>query len=326
MRYRILAGALVGAAAFHPCASFANDSSAEMGAGGIELVRNDWVRMAKEDLYLSPSEVRVDYIFENSAEEPHDYLVAFPMPDIRPIDYLEGDLGIPNRESDNFLNFTVTADGKPVTPSLEIRALSYGIDITDELKSLGLPLSPFSDQAQALIAKLPEATRTSLGARGIINGEYGATDALYPSWTLRSTYYWMQNFPAKGKVAISHTYTPAVGSSFFSPQTAGDTGEREDFCIDAATETGIAKAIKAAGQDYVIAHRLSYILITANNWAETIGDFHLVIDKKDQANFVSTCLDGLKKIAPTQFELRKTDFTPDNDLKILFLEPVKAEQ
>jgi Domain of unknown function (DUF4424) len=324
MWYRLVA-AVMCAIALQSSQSLANDSTAEMGAGGIELVRNDWVRMAKEDLYLSPTEVRVDYVFESSAEKPRDLLVAFPMPDIRPIDYLEGDVGIPNSASDNFLNFTITADGKPIAPSLEIRALTYGIDITDELKSLGLPLSPFAEQASDLIAKLPEATRQSLRTRGIVSGDYGG-DALSPSWTLKSTYYWTQNFPAKGKVAISHTYTPAVGSSFFYPANAEENGERDDFCIDAGTDAAIAKSLKASKQEFMLAHTLSYILITANNWAETIGDFRLVIDKKDQANFVSTCLDGLKKIGPTQFELRKTDFTPDDDLKILFLEPFKPEQ
>src|SRR5262245_23888393 len=117
MRETCIAGLIAGALGLYPSSVLANDSSAEMGAGGIELVRNDWVSITKENLYISPTEVRVDYVFESSADEAHDYLIAFPMPDIRPIDYLEGDLGIPNRESDNFLNFTVTADGKPVTPS-----------------------------------------------------------------------------------------------------------------------------------------------------------------------------------------------------------------
>jgi hypothetical protein len=325
MRYRLLAAALVWAFGFPLSQSHANDSSAEIGAGGIELVRNDWVRMIKEDLYLSPGEVRVDYVFESSAEAARDYMIAFPMPDIKPTEYLESDLGIPNRQSDNFLNFTIKADGKPVIPSLEIRALTYGIDVTDELKSLGLPLSPFDGKTAGLIARLPEPTRQSLRVRGIVNGDYGA-DVLYPAWTLRSTYYWTQNFPAKGRIAISHTYTPVVGSSFYYPSNAEESGERDDFCIDAGTDAAIAKSIKASKQEFMLAHALSYILITANNWAETIGDFRLVIDKKDEANFVSACLDGLKKIGPTQFELRKTDFTPDDDLKILFLEPFKPEQ
>jgi len=325
MRTISFVGLMACALAVEPSLSMANDSSAEMGAGGIELVRNDWVTMAKEDLYISPTEIKVDYVFESSADDARDCLVAFPMPDIKPIDYLEGDLGIPNRESDNFLNFTVTADGKPVTPSLEIRALSYGIDVTDELKSLGLPLSPFADQEATLIAKLPEATRKSLRMRGIVNGEYG-TDVLYPSWTLRSTYYWTQNFPAHGKAAISHTYTPAVGSTFYYPSNLDESGQRDDYCIDSGTEAAIAKAIKASGQEFMLAHTLSYILITANNWAETIHDFHLVVDKKEPGNFVSTCLAGLKKINPTQFELRKSDFMPDDDLSFLFLEPFKPEQ
>ena len=60
--------------------ALANDSVAEMGAGGLILVRADGVTMQSEDLFVSPSQVRVDYEFRNDAKETQNYLVAFPMP------------------------------------------------------------------------------------------------------------------------------------------------------------------------------------------------------------------------------------------------------
>lgn len=55
------------------------------------------------------------------------------------------------------------------------------------------------------------------------------------------------------------------------------------------------------------------------DWAGPIADFTLTIDKGDPANLVSFCGDGVKKIAPTQFQVRYTNFTPKSDLAILIL-------
>ena len=43
------------------------------------------------------------------------------------------------------------------------------------------------------------------------------------------------------------------------------------------------------------------------------------MDKCAAENLVSFCGDDVKKISETQVELRKTDYTPDGNLSILFL-------
>ena len=42
-------------------------------------------------------------------------------------------------------------------------------------------------------------------------------------------------------------------------------------------------------------------------------------DKGDAKNALSVCLDGIKKTAPTRFELRKKDFVPERDLAVLIV-------
>ncbi|NLH79937.1 MAG: DUF4424 family protein, partial [Phyllobacteriaceae bacterium] len=44
-------------------------------------------------------------------------------------------------------------------------------------------------------------------------------------------------------------------------------------------------------------------------------------DKGDTKNLVSFCADGVKKIAPTQFEVRAQNFTPTKDLSVLIVKP-----
>ncbi|CAN5511203.1 DUF4424 domain-containing protein [soil metagenome] len=295
----------------------ANDSTAELGAGGIELVRNDVVTMLNEDLYLSPDAVRVDYVFESAAENDRDYLMAFPMPDISPKFYLEGDVGIPDTTQDNFLGFTVTADGKAITPKLDSRAISYGIDVTDDLKTLGIPLFPFAEATQKAVSALPPDKARTLQDRGILSSDY-EPNTYRPAWTLRSAYYWTQHFPAKAKVAISHRYTPAIGGFFLGADTL-DGVDAKTYCYDAAFKAAVAKQSKTSN-GYMLARSLAYILVTANNWAENVHDFHLTIDKKTPERLVSTCIEGLKKTGLAQFELRRTDYAPDADLAILFIE------
>jgi hypothetical protein len=299
----------------------ANDSTARLGAGGIELVRNSEISMEKEVLFLSPAMVTVDYVFRNNAEKDRTLMVAFPMPEIRPADYLESDIAVPDWESDNFMRFTVTAGGKAIAPQLEQRALSYGVDVTDELKALGVPLNPLSDAARQAVAKLPADKLAALDQRGVVLAEEG--NPARPAWALRATYYWTQTFPAKATLDVSHGYTPAVGGFFYYPGQDYTKTTDTSYCIDDATKRGIAKKLAAAKAEFMVARDLSYVLTSGANWAGTIGDFTLKIDKGSPETIVSLCFDGIAKTGATTFEARKRDFTPERDIDVLFLEAVK---
>ena len=45
-----------------------------------------------------------------------------------------------------------------------------------------------------------------------------------------------------------------------------------------------------------------------------------MVDKGAPGSLVSFCMDGVRKISPTQFEVRKTNFEPQRDLSILIAE------
>lgn len=296
----------------------ANDSTAEMGAGGLTMVRNWDMRMEKEDLYISPEKVTVDYVFRNTAKVPKEFLIAFPMPDIEPEAYIESDIGIPNTNSDNLLDFTVTVDGATIEPKIDMRALTYGVDVTDTIKTAGLPLNPLAETTRNAVKALAPETRDQLAAKGII---FDDGSGPVPSWTLKSSYYWMQSFPPDTPVHVSHKYTPGTGSGFYYPGALDEGGYRDRYCIDSGTASAIAKKFKAVGNGLLVERRVDYILKTGANWATPIGDFRLVVDKLKPDSVVSFCMDGVKKIGPTQFEVRKTDFVPAADLKILVLDP-----
>ncbi len=312
--------------------TLANDSTAELGAGGLILSRSDVIEMAEEDLFVSEEQVRVDYVFRNRSEQDVETLVAFPMPQIEANPY--ANVSIPDDTSDNFLGFEVTVDGQGVQPRLEQRAVALGIDVTGELAAKGVPLFPYGNDVQRALSELPEAVVADWRDRGIIMiDEYddgsGWKRVPTPFWILRSTYWWPMSFPGRGEVRVSHRYTPSVGGSvgvsFFSDgKFQGETYQdyKARYCIDDDFERAILKASRAAPEGYppFYEFRISYILKTGGNWATgTIGDFHLTIDKGDPKNLVSFCGTGVKKSGPTTFEVKATEYYPEKDIDILIL-------
>ena len=93
------------------------------------------------------------------------------------------------------------------------------------------------------------------------------------------------------------------------------------YCMDARFLGAIERAKQVAKSDYppLEEERIAYILTSGRNWAGPIQSFRLVVDKGDPQNLVSFCGDGVKKIAPTQFEIRKADYVPGTDLDVLIL-------
>jgi hypothetical protein len=314
--------------------ALANDSVAELGTGGLIMSRTDAVTMQSENLFISPDKVTVDYVFKNDTDEDvNDALVAFPMPDIDGTIYDRPQ--IPDSESDNFLGFEVTVDGKPVKPELEQRAFAVGLDITQLLKDNGVPVNPFAQPVFTALEKLPDATAKDWINRGILFiDEYddgaGWKKVRTPTWSLKSTYWWKSSFPAGKEVKVSHRYKPSVGGTsglnFFYDNTfqgAYDDYKR-DYCIDKDFERAVLKAAEESGQGYpnLMEERLDYVLTTGGNWRfGMIPDFKLTVDKGKPDNIVSFCGEGVRKTGPTTFEMTAKEFYPDKDLKILILTP-----
>src|ERR1700742_2746255 len=101
---------------------WADDSSAALGAGGVVVTQAADIRMAKEDLYVSPKKVRIHFAFVNDSARDIDTIVAFPLPDIDMNEFTESPIGTVTDDPVNFVGFTVSADGKPVVPTVEQRA------------------------------------------------------------------------------------------------------------------------------------------------------------------------------------------------------------
>jgi len=307
-------------------AARANDTVAELATGGLVFTKTADIEMRSEDLYVSMEEIRVAYRFFNTSAQDKTATVAFPMPDIT-LDYGGHMISVPHEGSENFLDFSTKADGKPVATEIEAKAFGNGVDQTALLRKLGVPLYP-TYEYDGLTA-LPRAQWDELVKLGL--GEIDETDQrLLPAWTLKTTYHFQQTFPAGREVVIEHRYKPSVGGMTGTGIGMTDPAEEpdfaqylRDFCVDKGLLAAVDRAKAAAKSESAPfwTNHISYILKTGANWAAPIKDFRLVVDKGAAANLVSFCADGVKKISPTRFEVRKSDYTPTADLNILILTP-----
>jgi len=316
----------------------ANDSSAELATGGLVLEKSDNIAMRSEDLFISAKEIRVSARFYNSSAKDITTLVAFPMPDIsggNPDELIS----VPTEDPENPLNFATTVDGKPVAVRLEQKAFAGGLDRTEVLRRLGVPLAPRLAATNAALDRLPPSAQDELTKLDLIGvDEYDAGKGmerhLYARWTLKATYFWEQTFPTKTEVVIAHHYIPSVGVTV---QTAIGLksvetepwfiADRAKYCMDADFLAAVERESNEAKMDYgspFSEQRISYILTSGSNWAGPIGKFRLVIDKGAPSSLVSFCGEGVKKISQTEFETVKTDFVPKSDLHVLILKRINT--
>lgn len=303
----------------------ANDTSAVLGAGGLELTTSKDVVMASEDLYLSRSQIRVRYVFRNESDRDITTRVAFPLPDVDQNERSEM-VFLPAEDQENFVDFHVTVDGRPVQPKLEQKAVTgEGTDVTAAITKTGLlvnaQLPGWQDKARAL----PHEVRQHLVKQGLIEADDpGNRPAEFdPTWKLRATFHWEQTFPAGKAITVEHRYKPITGgvSSFDESQF----NDYKSYCLDNQGKAGVRRLMRqaqAAAQADPQRNpgisgpgEVEYILTTGANWKGPIGDFHLTIDKENPNAVLTLCMDGLKKSGPTTFELRRTNFRPKEDIR-----------
>lgn len=327
---RIVSAALVAGLACSVVApAQGNDSTASIAAGGLELVANDVVDLVREDLTISADRVVVRYQFRNPTDTDFDTIVAFPLPAVDLGNMYDTDLGPLGTDSINYIDFTVTVNGRPIVPSAESRATVGGRSVADRLREFHLPLSGFDTGVFNTLESLPGYARTMLEAEGIAwFDEYEDEIYAQPAWTFQTLYHWPQTFPAGAETVIEHSYRPVAGAQFFAREHVdairnGEDSNFDRYCLDART---LDAAEQRLGDDgLLIARDVDYILTTGNNWSGPIAQFHLTIVKGAPDHLASACIEGLVKTGASTFETTLTDYAPEDELSVLFLETAQFE-
>ncbi|MGZ8283863.1 MAG: DUF4424 family protein, partial [Allosphingosinicella sp.] len=147
---------------------------------------------------------------------------------------------------------------------------------------------------------------------------------------LRETWHWDQVFPAGRDLVVEHRYRPGAGGIVSTALASPDYRQSEDgrawiarFCIDSDFLGAVDRIARRRGSEYptIPEHWVSYILTTGAGWRSPNGAFRLVVDKGEPQNLVSFCGEGVRRIGPTQFEMRRRNWRPDRNLDVLFLRP-----
>jgi hypothetical protein len=302
----------------------ANDSIAETALGGLTFVKSDAISLDSEDLFISRDRVRVKYRFTNTTDAPIDALVAFPLPPIPPGNEAGEEEAVYWSDAHTTLKFKTLVDGQPLDLDIIEQAMLQGRDITARLAALGVPINRFAPGFDKAIAALSATEREKLVVEKAIVNSGG--DDWAGLWTLRTTITRRQTFPAQKTIVVEHEYTPLAGGAVGpSAQYAGQPNYFSDirakYCIDddwlRAFDRTLPTKDKRSNTSEIF---IGYVLRTGANWKGPIKDFHLVVDKGRADSLVSFCADGVKKISPTQFEVRYSNFTPTKDLNVLILD------
>lgn len=296
--------------------SFANDSSAELAAGGLVFVKNPQIEMRSEELYLSLKKVRIRYVFFNKSDQDIKVLVAFPLPDIESYNYTKSFSIFPVDDPFNPFGFVTRVNNQQVKMNVDQKAIAKGKDQSLLLKKYNIPLSPQYSKTAPLLNKIPKEHWPELEKLGLIwleefDDGKGMRKEAQPAWTLKSAYYWQQTFPAGKELVIEHQYRPVVGytpvtsiGASYATHEAWYPAYIRKFCIDEALQKSITQKIKNGIAPYS-ENRLGYILKTGANWAGPIQNFSLIVDKEQTNNLVSFCGSGVTKVSPTQFKMNK---------------------
>ncbi len=335
--------------------ALANDGFGGISATGLTFGQTEDVAMESEDLFISLDRIKVEYVFRNTSASDVTGEVIFPLPPISLGQMWNMDFNLPDDPTQpNLLNFTVTVDGKAMTPTIDrvavlagdwwdaaSGAVAYdtpGKDVTAQLASFGIPLALDYDSVNTALVALSPDQQAAMQAAGLAEF-YRADDAspveALPQWSVVIRYHWTQTFPAGQALAVSHSYDNRSPGGLFSwshPVTEEYNLETQaQYCIDDSTSRALVKRLtvtEADGTSYVMgtAHFIDYVLRTANSWAGPIGTFRLTVDKGAPENIVSLCAEGLEKTGPTTFVMEKTDYTPKDDLRILIVKPFRPAE
>jgi hypothetical protein len=298
---------------------YADDGAASIAAGGIVVMgKESRIVMAKESLWISIDQVKVEYEFRNDSDQDITTEVAFPIPDYE----LDPQMPPPNEEG--FQDFKLWVNGVQTKFQIESRAFVKNKEITALLRLEHIDISTFGHgtcmDPSKDIARLSPSQKKKLIEAGAIDEDDR------PIWSVRKKYHWTQVFPAHGIINIRHEYSPVVGNvNSISYGLGGDPDEQSkqfimSMCPDEKLLPKLKRLAMSSEKDAWYMY-VDFILTSANTWKTPIEDFTLTVERdriKDSTpSFVSFCWDGpVKKIDEDHFVAHRTNFVPTSELRI----------
>ena len=284
----------------------------EIATGGLIFSGNVNLVIDQQDITMAADSVQVNYVIRNSDANDHTITIAFPFADVdgSVSPQLQAEFTVSNPT--NYMDVVFAVDGRRPDYAIEQRAIAVGLDATKAITDAGLPLFPIAADMGQRLADLDPAVRRDLAARGVLKID---DDVVTPAWTLKTTAYWRQVFPAGQAIALGLAYKPIVGRNAFS------SGALQPFkkavCIDAVSEQSILRlASDGAALTMVM---IGYVAHSGSEALGPVGRFRLTVEKPEAKSIAATCRQGLSKIGPTTSDWVATAYPTDEDFRFLFV-------
>lgn len=360
----------------------ANDSEGGSTAtGGLQFLRNEYISMKSEDLFISTDLIRVEYTYENTHFEDIEIEVAFPVHApcyytgnlsgcLEPMEFQTSVNGEKidwrpyfgqNIRSNSVVcrslwlqrNEIYNRNGYCFT-TLAAQVLFDNSDCTSD----GIELNNDDQQRVSELLSLESQNECGTPSRLVqpVNPYEGTASPFdYGDPVIDAEDYVSmvrtQVFPANSLTKVVHEYRPDVGSGvpqwevseegdlWFTADEWEIRPEEDSFresYFGCTSWTEYSSAVlhwrdpsstgfqfsNSDGPDHVLVGQnwLSYVLVTGANWNGPIGHFRLEIST-DGRQIVDTCFDGLERVSDTSLVFEATDFTPTQNLSVMFHAP-----
>ncbi len=303
-------------------------SSAQLVTGGLTLAGAPLITAVSEDVFISEDQVRLRYRLRNATSAPVSAAARFALPTMRLADVEQSTPSIPDADQANFLDAKITVDGEAVRPTTEQRAILHGVDRTATLVALKVPIDQYADAdaVDQALGRLDLTQKARLRALGLV---YEGGDGLRANWDVQTALTWREAFAAGGDHVIELDYTPSVGVFPHPGCCAEELAGRRRIAEDpppALRRRGPHPGRAAPGRQRRCRRGAHYseafIDLQAGKPTAggTIGDFHLTVDKGEEAGPVGFCGAGVVKTGPTRFEMRRKAAPGGQTISVLFLD------
>lgn len=130
---------------------------------------------------------------------------------------------------------------------------------------------------------------------------------------VRLSHHWEQRFPKGQSVSIEHEYIPIAGR-YFSSDAARPSWQAlaRRYCIGPK----LLAWMQAREREIAEVH------FKSDGWNGSIGQFRLTLRKDSADGKLSLCLpDTPRTVSPTAFVVERKNFSPSQDLRVLFVSP-----
>lgn len=309
-------------------------------AGGLQSFGSPDLQIAEQNITLNVNTVKVLYTYVNSSNQDISQTLVF---------------ALPSNSDNNPKPPAITVNQQPVQIQIMQRAISQsGHDVSRELKNLGLPFNPIA----AIHSIDASSNRDSLIAK-LRNLHVLDKHEDTPTWTVKTYYYWQQNFPAHSNTMIEHAYKPNVLSQSVKLHSLSSILKMPIKVVKKVWNLAVHWTLEdktavsnlreqfekywpqiknycATNNDYLFLFdsykqknkkksqieikEMAYAIAPQDIWAHSIAHFNLHIESPKNMYPILCWQADLKRMPNNHLQFTADNFVPLQDLKIVYIE------